>query len=227
VNGFLGGEWNEYQGYVAVRAGDAHSWDEVYFPGKGWVTFDPTPPDRNDPLGRGGSGWRARMGRFMDTVRFQWTKWVIEYDLVAQLQLFRDLGSAIKRGALSLRDVIVKTWWVITILVAGAIAYALIRRKRRADDPLAPARRMRPRARSAVADAYHRVLKQLAKHGITREPGVTPQELAARLATPFGPDVRELTALYYAAEWGGKTDPAADRRASELATSITAALATR
>src|SRR5678815_2739551 len=22
VNGFLGGEWNEYQGYVAVRAGD-------------------------------------------------------------------------------------------------------------------------------------------------------------------------------------------------------------
>ncbi|MGE5181526.1 MAG: DUF3488 and transglutaminase-like domain-containing protein, partial [Acidobacteriota bacterium] len=38
VNGFLGGEWNEYQGYVAVRAGDAHSWDEVYFPGAGWVT---------------------------------------------------------------------------------------------------------------------------------------------------------------------------------------------
>ena len=39
VNGFLGGEWNEYRGYVAVRAGDAHSWDEVYFPGSGWVTF--------------------------------------------------------------------------------------------------------------------------------------------------------------------------------------------
>src|SRR6185312_7094878 len=25
VDGFLGGEWNEYQGYVAVRAGDARS----------------------------------------------------------------------------------------------------------------------------------------------------------------------------------------------------------
>ena len=62
VNGFLGGEWNEYQGYVAVRAGDAHSWAEVYFPGKGWVTFDPTPAADGGALGRGGTGWRAKLG---------------------------------------------------------------------------------------------------------------------------------------------------------------------
>ena len=43
VNGFLGGEWNEYGGYIAVRGGDAHSWVEVWFEGVGWVTFDPTP----------------------------------------------------------------------------------------------------------------------------------------------------------------------------------------
>jgi protein-glutamine gamma-glutamyltransferase len=42
INGFLGGEWNDY--YVAVRAGDAHAWNEVYFGNYGWVTFDPTPP---------------------------------------------------------------------------------------------------------------------------------------------------------------------------------------
>ena len=59
VNGFFGGEWNEYQGYVAVRAGDAHSWDEVYFPGKGWVTFDPTPPDRT----RSARSRRQRLAR--------------------------------------------------------------------------------------------------------------------------------------------------------------------
>ena len=50
------------QGYVAVRAGDAHSWDEVFFPGKGWVTFDPTPSPMVGELGRGGSGWRAKIG---------------------------------------------------------------------------------------------------------------------------------------------------------------------
>jgi hypothetical protein len=28
-----------------VRDYDAHSWVEAYFPGQGWVTFDPTPPE--------------------------------------------------------------------------------------------------------------------------------------------------------------------------------------
>jgi hypothetical protein len=228
VNGFYGGEWNEYQGYVAVRAGDAHSWDEVYFPGKGWVTFDPTPPDRHDPLGRGGSGWRARMARFMDTLRFQWTKWVIEYDLVAQLQLFRDLGSAIKHGAISLKELIVSHVWLLAAVAAAITIIVIVRRRRRRElDPLAPSARARPRSRSAIAQAYHRVAKQLAKHGLAREAGTTPQEHAARLATSFAADVRELTALYYAAEWGGRSDPAAERRAGELARSITAALASR
>ena len=228
VNGFYGGEWNEYQGYVAVRAGDAHSWDEVYFPGKGWVTFDPTPPDRHDPLGRGGAGWRARMGRFMDTLRFQWTKWVIEYDLVAQLQLFRDLGSAIKSGAVSLKDLIANHVWLLAAIAGAITVVVLLRlRRRRERDPFAPSARARPRTRSPIAAAYHRVAKQLAKHGLAREPGTTPQEHAARLATPFAADVRELTELYYAAEWGGRVDAAAERRAAELAGSITSALATR
>jgi hypothetical protein len=225
VNGFYGGEWNEYQGYVAVRAGDAHSWDEVYFPGKGWVTFDPTPPDRHDPLGRGGSGWRARMSRFMDTVRFQWTKWVIEYDLVAQLGLFRDLGSAIKRGAISVKNLIVDHAGPLAALAAAIAIIVIVRRRRRRDtDPLAPSARARPRTRSAIAAAYHRVAKQLAKHGLARAPGVTPREHAAKLTTPFAADVRELTDLYYTAEWGGRTDAAAERRATELAGAITAAL---
>ncbi|HSN25701.1 MAG TPA: transglutaminaseTgpA domain-containing protein, partial [Kofleriaceae bacterium] len=138
VNGFLGGEWNEYQGYVAVRAGDAHSWDEVFFPGKGWVTFDPTPPDRHDPLGRGGTGWRAKMSRFLDTLRFQWTKWVIEYDLVAQLALFKDIGHALQHAAAAVRDgalAILRFWPVAAgaALVIVGIAYW---RRRRPGDPL-------------------------------------------------------------------------------------------
>src|SRR5438270_3435868 len=43
VNGFLPGEFNDLAGDYIVRASDAHSWVEVYFPGTGWVTFDPTP----------------------------------------------------------------------------------------------------------------------------------------------------------------------------------------
>jgi transglutaminase-like putative cysteine protease len=31
------------QGRHVITSQDAHAWDEVYFPGYGWVTFDPTP----------------------------------------------------------------------------------------------------------------------------------------------------------------------------------------
>src|SRR5204863_9121503 len=49
VTGFRGGEWNELTGNFIVRAKDAHSWVEVYFPGVGWYAFDPTQQD-NLPL---------------------------------------------------------------------------------------------------------------------------------------------------------------------------------
>ncbi len=55
VNGFLGGEWSEMGHYLAVTQNQAHSWIEVWFPGYGWVTFDPT------PAGAGG-GRRPRPG---------------------------------------------------------------------------------------------------------------------------------------------------------------------
>jgi protein-glutamine gamma-glutamyltransferase len=226
VNGFLGGEWNEYQGYVAVRAGDAHAWDEVFFPGSGWVTFDPTPPDRDDPLSRGGSGWRAKLGRLMDTMRFQWTKWVIEYDLVAQLSLFKDIGAMLKKGAIKLRDglgALVFLWPIAIPIVAVAIAVILSRRRLRAN-ALAPTARGAHRSRTSIAELYDAVSRRLAKAGLARPPAQTPREYAQLLAAPVAPEVRELTEIYYAAEWGRRSDPAALRRASELAAAIRAAL---
>jgi transglutaminase-like putative cysteine protease len=225
VNGFLGGEWNEYQGYVAVRAGDAHSWAEVFFPGRGWVTFDPTPGSPGGELGRGGSGWRAKLGRFIDTLRFQWAKWVIEYDLVAQLSLFKDIGRALKNAAGTVRDGIVAAFrfWPILAGLAGAIAAFMIWRRRRGTAMEHGARVHRPRARSSIAGAYDQAIKQLAKHGTRRDPGVTPRELAERVTAqgqPVASDLRELTELYYAAEWGGRRDPAAEQRASQLAIAI-------
>jgi hypothetical protein len=45
VHGYRADQPLESGGYL-VRQMDAHMWLEVYFPGYGWVTFDPSPPER-------------------------------------------------------------------------------------------------------------------------------------------------------------------------------------
>ncbi|MGH2810551.1 MAG: transglutaminase-like domain-containing protein, partial [Actinomycetota bacterium] len=42
ATGYAPGERNIFSGYFDVRQSDAHSWVEVYFPGAGWIEFDPT-----------------------------------------------------------------------------------------------------------------------------------------------------------------------------------------
>lgn len=41
--GFTSGDYDERRGEWVVTDRNAHTWVEVYFPGKGWLPFDPTP----------------------------------------------------------------------------------------------------------------------------------------------------------------------------------------
>jgi transglutaminase-like putative cysteine protease len=36
-----------------VKTSDAHAWPELYFPGAGWLRFEPTPPNPGGPAGQG------------------------------------------------------------------------------------------------------------------------------------------------------------------------------
>jgi transglutaminase-like putative cysteine protease len=232
--GFLGGEWNEYDGYIAVRAGDAHSWTEVWFPDHGWVTFDATPPGEADRLGRGGSGWRASFGRWLDTLRFQWNKWVIDYDIYQQLELFRGVGQRFKGGARSLRSAwstveraVERNWmWIAAggAAIVAAFAAWFVRRRRR-NRPPDETREPRSRERSELATLYERAARRLARRGHRRDPSVTPRELAKLLAekqVPGAPEMAELTELYYAAAWGGVATDDMIARARVLAATLDA-----
>jgi protein-glutamine gamma-glutamyltransferase len=173
VNGFLGGEWNEYEDYVAVRAGDAHSWVEVYFPGSGWVTFDPTPP--SDELGRG-TGWTDKLRRWFDTMRFKWFKWVIEYDIYQQLSIFDGIGDLFQGAGSGVGDAWGATkGWVREHRAeafggaAGLVALVTLlylRKRRREHTGTAAGRRQRKRA--PIAQVYQSTLDLLRKRGLAR-----------------------------------------------------------
>lgn len=82
VNGFRTDEFNDVTANYVVRAKDAHSWVEAYFPGYGWQTFDPTPG------GGGGKvqGW-GRIALYIDAMASFWRDWIVSYDSSHQYAL--------------------------------------------------------------------------------------------------------------------------------------------
>lgn len=238
VNGFLGGEWNEYSDYIAVRAGDAHSWVELYFPGQGWVTFDPTPSANLDRLGRGDAGFFAEIRRMMDTLRFKWFQWVIEYDLHRQTRLFKNFGSSIKGGAKSFvrRPVRAMKAWLrrhlgVVVAVFCALAALVVtlqwRRRKKRGKPAYRRTAQSRRSHHPIASSYRSALRAYARRGHRRSSTCTPREFAQGLVAEEVPGSEELlllTELYYRAEYGGHLAPQETQKARSLGRAATAAL---
>ncbi|MDX1494857.1 MAG: transglutaminaseTgpA domain-containing protein, partial [Longimicrobiales bacterium] len=89
VNGFLGGQWNEFGSYLVVTQNEAHSWVEVWFPGYGWVTFDPTPAGSG--TGEVSSAWFWPGRILFDGIQHRWNKWVLDYSVDDQVGIFAGL----------------------------------------------------------------------------------------------------------------------------------------
>ena len=94
ANGFYGGAYNRYGNYYAIRQADAHSWVEVWYPEFGWLTYDPTPPGM--VIVPPEEGLWATMTAFFDSLKLKWYRWIVEYDLEKQLEVFKNLGRWLK-----------------------------------------------------------------------------------------------------------------------------------
>lgn len=147
VNGFLGGRWVAQENYLAVRNADAHSWTEIPFGPYGWVIFDATPAEANVSQRQ---SWWDPLQDFYDSLRFRWFKYVIQYDLSTQQQIWRqiqemasavaaspdreDVGAGFRRSLVALGQTLQQNGLPVlgVVLITGSMAYWGRRRRYRA-----------------------------------------------------------------------------------------------
>ena len=83
MSGCQSGTFNPISELLVVRASDPHTLVEAWLPGRGWTTFDPTPPD---PDRQRLSLW-SKLALYTDAAETFWHDWVLSYDLGRQLLL--------------------------------------------------------------------------------------------------------------------------------------------
>ncbi len=216
VTGFVGGTYNRFGRYYAVREGDAHSWVEAYFddPIRGWVTFDPTPTSGAQPL-QETSGAYVYMRDLVEALSQRWNRYVIGYDLKTQVRIFEDISRSYERIRAKTgtnRGVLERVTrgpvltGVLLVLVAGA--YVVWKRRRQPKEKGKDAgdkARIDPKQEAATA-LYRGLEMALITQGISRPISLPPLKHAEELAAkshPLADDVLELTNRYLQARFGG------------------------
>lgn len=219
VTGYLGGEYNPFEGYFLVRQSNAHAWVEAYLPERGWQIFDPTPPAGRPSAAKEGLGLLLQQA--WDFVLFRWDRYVLTFGIGDQMQIWNRLRQA-WRGLLGFFDgpedkpagestappmegaaVVEATpseglplspWMAVAVVLAlGAVAYLVYR--------------FRSRSLSATA-AYRRLQKLLGRSGLTFPPATAPLTVRREVADRFpeaAVGVGAVIGLYLRESFGGET----------------------
>jgi protein-glutamine gamma-glutamyltransferase len=226
VNGFRSDEFNDITGNYVVRAKDAHSWVEAYFPGYGWQTFDPTP---------GGSsgtpqGWE-RLSLYVDAMASFWRDWIVSYDTTHQYVLghaaisnTRNLWENAREWA---RDkyVAMLQWvrhsqdrvenaparWGITGAAVVLILLLLgnVGRIARWTHEIWLRKHPEKYPEQAAAMWYERMARAVARRGVQKTAAQTPQEFVGKIEdNRLRQPVSRFTHAYESARFGNSADDA-------------------
>ncbi|WP_437763311.1 DUF3488 and transglutaminase-like domain-containing protein [Sorangium sp. So ce281] len=211
VTGFVGGTYNRFGRFYAVRQGDAHSWVEVYLDGEGWMTFDPTPPADAAPKSELVGAW-AYLRDFIEASSQRWDRHVVGYDLNQQVGLLQTLTSRYRRrsgssGDLALARPPILAVAAVALALGGGVLYWRFRRTRRGREERRADAGRTPSAILATA-LYESLEAAMLVQGVPRPPSLPPLRHAEALELAEHPLAREiltLTQVYLRARFGGET----------------------
>jgi protein-glutamine gamma-glutamyltransferase len=226
VNGFRTGEFNDLTSQYLVRASNAHSWVEAYFPNYGWISFDPTPAA---PM-QTHTGWSRGM-LYLDALASFWREWVVNYDAGHQhslsheavrggLEWFRDMQNWARRKHDALLTAARRTQRTVSDSPAqwGGAATAficLLVLASNAGRAWKAFRSQRLAARPGESPSlaatiwYERLMRVLAKKGWRKSPAHTPKEFLIRIEDEaMRESVAKFTRHYESARFGGSAQDA-------------------
>lgn len=185
VTGFMGGEPNEYGGYIIVRQSDAHSWVEAAIDSV-WRRYDPTPPVL---LQR-----QATFSLYMDMIILMWDRYVFGFSRSDQRDLFRNFQAFFQWPTLNiLRTNIPSLPVSIVFLTMFVVLVFLIIKK------------VHVRRIGFVSDQYMKIRSDMKKKGANILPSSTPSDIQ-REAQRIGMDgnIPEFIAIYELIRFGGE-----------------------
>ena len=220
VTGFVGGTYNKFGEFYAVRQGDAHSWVEAYIDGRGWLTFDPTPPGAAVPQSEV-DGMLASVRDFFEAVSQRWNRHVLGYDLRQQVSLFERINGP-EGGPM---DILGRARNRRVLLAAGGLAIALLslwwlrRRRRRVAAEDTPEARRRSRNEAIATGLYQALDQALVAMGVARGAATPPLRHAEELIDaghPYAEEILSLTERYLHARFGDAPLDVQERRDFEL-----------
>lgn len=90
VVGYLGGEFNPYDGSVLVKEMDAHAWVEIYIKEKGWVKVDPTALVVPERITMSTEEFNNRINPYITILNFQISRDIFKFSSLNNFSLWVD-----------------------------------------------------------------------------------------------------------------------------------------
>jgi len=214
VLGYQGGEINPMGRYMIVRQADAHAWNEVWLPKRGWYRIDPTAAVAPERIEEGrssamfdgiGASWGLNApSEFLyqltltwDVINTKWNEWVLAYGPDNQSQFMEWLGMENPDWRKMMLTLI-----AILIALIGIISLLLVIR-------------YRPPPKDDAARLYAKFTNAT---GVSPSTGETPSAYCKRVRETLSSNApNEITELYLQARYG----PEGNDEIPRLRTAIT------